>query len=818
MKAKIIIILLFSLVYYIEPLPVRQSTTPDPCEGSSSALDDSGILEDIDDSDTELVEAEDPSEGILQNARQILFNAELTRDAARALLKRALELLDDPNPKDRGCPEDEAAKKLIEFITGVEYYNEARLRSVDDARDEDYCPSDDEPEFDGVFKGKKWSLETMKKILQYHEQGMSEKSIKGKYKQYYRQLLPIFRRCVERRTSWRHRQEDVNAFTLQRFREMRARNEPVHETDIEEWALQRAREIGHDNFVASRRWLHLFKKRNRIAARDRTKLVTQAEMDNRRLIEDRIANFHREFNERSQQYSPSHVINMDQVGFAKEPVDTRTLSFVGERDTLVRAHDRNKVTHSYTTQPLITRDGKLLGPLLICLQETGGPHRNATADERERGSFGIKIVKHICDLENQYRNIRVVASTSGKMSRELTDYWVREVMIPAVRHIPRMDRSNESMVEETNTSSLLLLDSWSGQQNELVQSRLREAGISVLRIPEKTTDQLQPLDVYFNRQYKKFWKRIVRIAKRNDLGANVTSRDGILNMQSLMYDQMSSLEYEDMLRYAWHKTDPVFDRSEMAHETPDALMDVNFKFDRRSICEVEGCQHNAFIRCSHCGKKLCIKHFLDRVCFHSDHRWGEEEQGDDFVQPFCRQFDASSSTTTEPTGGADANRDIPAQSSSSQGNAASHASTVPQQSQGEPSTAGGLVSNAMKAVELSAVGGVAGAALGAIGQAVEVASAAKTAEAAVQSGIALQSLAGASSVGATSAAGSGAVATSDTAAESAGILAGLPELKTEDELRHLLGKGSMNYDQFKKVYDAIKSSGKFRDLFKEKVL
>lgn len=91
-------------------------------------------------------------------------------------------------------------------------------------------------------------------------------------------------------------------------------------------------------------------------------------------------------------------------------------------------------------------------------------------------------------------------------------------MISAVRHIPRPNQFNESMHEETNTSSLLSLDSWVGQQNQLVQSRLREAEIEILKIPEKTTDQLQPLDVYFNRQYKKFRKRIVRIAPRNDSG------------------------------------------------------------------------------------------------------------------------------------------------------------------------------------------------------------------------------------------------------------------------------------------------------------
>ena len=31
---------------------------------------------------------------------------------------------------------------------------------------------------------------------------------------------------------------------------------------------------------------------------------------------------------------------------------------------------------------------------------------------------------------------------------------------------------------------------------------------------------------------------------------------------------------------------------------------------------VANCTKHAFIRCAHCGKLLCLEHFLDRVCFH----------------------------------------------------------------------------------------------------------------------------------------------------------------------------------------------------------
>lgn len=63
---------------------------------------------------------------------------------------------------------------------------------------------------------------------------------------------------------------------------------------------------------------------------------------------------------------------MGQSGFQYELTADRTLSWRGERDIIAYVDQENAATHSYTIQPIITRDGKLLGKLLICLQESGG--------------------------------------------------------------------------------------------------------------------------------------------------------------------------------------------------------------------------------------------------------------------------------------------------------------------------------------------------------------------------------------------------------------------------------------------------------------
>ena len=55
---------------------------------------------------------------------------------------------------------------------------------------------------------------------------------------------------------------------------------------------------------------------------------------------------------------------------------------------------------------------------------------------------------------------------------------------------------------------LLLADSWTGQTSDTFHDRLRRERIKLLQIPKRTTAELQPLDVNFNRQYKKIIKRI----------------------------------------------------------------------------------------------------------------------------------------------------------------------------------------------------------------------------------------------------------------------------------------------------------------------
>ena len=120
-----------------------------------------------------------------------------------------------------------------------------------------------------------------------------------------------------------------------------------------------------ENFVASHYWFHHFKFEYGIVSRKVTKLVSKLSDEanipidsNNFLIEAIIIII---------QFSSSAVINTDQSGFNYEMYSKRTLSQYGEKNTVLFVNSMNAISHSYTIQPVITMEGKLLPKFLICI-------------------------------------------------------------------------------------------------------------------------------------------------------------------------------------------------------------------------------------------------------------------------------------------------------------------------------------------------------------------------------------------------------------------------------------------------------------------
>jgi hypothetical protein len=159
---------------------------------------------------------------------------------------------------------------------------------------------------------------------------------------------------------------------IKKLTEAREQYLPLYDIDIQLWAVKVTRELNLDDFQASKFWLRAFKKRHKICSRKITNIITKREILNSDEILKSEEDFIRLFNKLSPKYEEAKIFNTDQVGIAKEQHSTRTLSFQGERKTFGVVKSKNATTHSYTIQPTISLDGRLIGPIYLCLQKPGG--------------------------------------------------------------------------------------------------------------------------------------------------------------------------------------------------------------------------------------------------------------------------------------------------------------------------------------------------------------------------------------------------------------------------------------------------------------
>lgn len=106
---------------------------------------------------------------------------------------------------------------------------------------------------------------------------------------------------------------------------------------------------------------------------------------------------------------------------------------------------------------------------------------------------------------------------------------------------------NSSTTYVARPDLLVLADVWGAHSSQSIADHLAHNRVRLLQIPRHTTGDIQPLDVGYFRQHKKFLKRVTEEAIYQDRIANVTSRDGIINVQGLIYNQLSASAYRDML-------------------------------------------------------------------------------------------------------------------------------------------------------------------------------------------------------------------------------------------------------------------------------
>lgn len=628
-----------------------ETTTPSTYEDDEQMSIDEGTECDL-----------DSGEGEVQSRGQLaaeLFPETISVDRVRKIFKRGLEILENrqlTRSRKRQCVLDDVDQDAINTIRWLagddavssEASSQSTISQPQSQESSGSCPND--VLIDGTSR--RVSIETMQNILRLHRDGQSEKSIKGKYRWFSRQYIPRFESRLESNQS-RFKYEQIDNYVWLKVEDALNNKLPVHDYMIRNWGLERADQIGASRFTGSHTWVLKFKKRHDYVGRKVTGYESRAEAAQQDDIAASKLRFVEAFRLVRNQFPFNRIVNVDQSDFKYEKSNLRVIARKGDRDVVIRVDSKNKNTHSYTLQPMIARDGTLAGKLLICLHE-------------DKDEFGPRIEPKVRRIESDLGNVVVIPSTSGKMTSRLIQEWLNSVVEPEMQRRLEQEQheyeevssdgtelyslsSSGNVIEEPqpgpswasnplanlteeqrnilairNTSVfrerprlLLLADAWGGHSSQRIADDLAGRHILELKIPKHTTGYLQPLDVNFFRQYKRFWKLLTERALYEGSIQNITSRLGVINMNGMIWNQFSAPVYRDMILYAWRHTDPLFEIEELdVGPRPRMVDDIQFKFNRSHFCEVEGCSNRAFIRCSHCQRHLCLDHFLGRACFH----------------------------------------------------------------------------------------------------------------------------------------------------------------------------------------------------------
>jgi hypothetical protein len=350
----------------------------------------------------------------------------------------------------------------------------------------------------------------------------------------------------------------------------------VHDINLKKWAIQKSREL-NINFKASNSWINRFKNKYRIRSRKITKFINITPAMDKQKTENAIQ-FVNNSKLLFQNFDHDHILNTDQSGFNYEMYSQRTLSDVGESKTEVSATSLNALTHSYTIQPVISFEGKLVGKLLLCLQETNGKFGPIV----EQGLF-------------QPNNIEIVCSSSGKMNKSLIKKFAAEIIKPII-----------------NKDFVLMLDSWSGHnKSDIYDDIFQDFKCNLRVIPPGTTYFLQPLDKLVFRQWKYFVKTMYNYVAIEGLNIELRLRNNIIKMHSLIYNQLQSPLFYRMFKNSWQKCGYY----EETVETYDSVKNICFNFNIYNCNEIN-CKEMSFICCSHCRNFLCFHHFFNDYHIH----------------------------------------------------------------------------------------------------------------------------------------------------------------------------------------------------------
>lgn len=154
----------------------------------------------------------------------------------------------------------------------------------------------------------------------------------------------------------------ISSYTLQKFQDALNKRMLIHDIDIARWGLKAQQEINVPEFTASHMWVHNLKKKHNIASRKVTKFVTKKSLQSRESQQTESNRFIQNVKYHIEHFGLTNIYNSDQSGFQLEMHGGRTLVVQGAKHVECEVQSISATTHSYTIQPIISADGRLLSP------------------------------------------------------------------------------------------------------------------------------------------------------------------------------------------------------------------------------------------------------------------------------------------------------------------------------------------------------------------------------------------------------------------------------------------------------------------------
>lgn len=519
-------------------------------------------------------------------------NEDLEKELANYLFLKLTDFLDENYFQSLETLEYDDNRESDEFVTEGEIsrdlanetlradHGELDSESEDDGlRDVDvslYLPSESTQNTNGK---KKLTYEQEDKIIDYikSKPGHGIKTLKQKFK-ILKSMSDSYIYALKRRAQNPTREQRRRKLTQlaealhDRFSHVRDFDKNhVDDNDLEDWALIFAQDLGLTNFSASRSFILRWKQKHRIRSRKVTNFITKRQVRDREQKESDAKNFGEVIRRISKDelIEPRFILNADQTGVPYELARNRTLNTIGDKYIYCKVKSKASMMNSFTAMIVITADGSVWPKTLLCMKEPNG-------------RFG----DHVNATVYRPQNVELTCTRSGKFTSSTFEYWVDTILTHAI---------------PDDEKSLMILDSWAPHKNIQNFSAIEGRNFELHIVPPGTTPLCQPLDVYFNRQFKDLMKYIHHKIRLRATEGGCLDRNAVICAVSLALFIMSAPRFKAMVRYAFIKSGLMEAPREPFVRPLEACRIVG-----PTECDSEYCSSYANFLCPWCEKTRCI--------------------------------------------------------------------------------------------------------------------------------------------------------------------------------------------------------------------